>query len=393
MKLPTTCDKTAANGFGGLATAADPRLFTPGPLTTSRSVKAAMLRDVGSWDKEFAAVVAGVRESLLAVAGLSKQQGYEAILMQGSGTFAMEAVVASTLPPDGKLLVIANGAYGERLAKIAAMQRVALTVLRCPENQVPAAAEVDRLLSEDPAISNVAIVHCETTSGILNPIEQIGPIVKRHGGAFCVDAMSTFGAVPIDFAACGIDYLVSSANKCIEGVPGFAYVICRRDSLTATEGWARSLSLDLLGQWQYMERTGLFRFTPPTHVILAFAQALAELECEGGVAARAVRYRTNYQRLISGMRTLGFREYLRPDLQGYIITSFLCPEDPRFDFKEFYNRLHDQGYIIYSGKVSDADCFRIGSIGRIFESDMDALLAAIARTLREMQVCLPPPAP
>ncbi len=389
MKQPNTCNKTSAGHFCGLATAADPRLFTPGPLTTSRSVKAAMLRDVGSWDKEFAAVVAEVRESLLDVAGLSKRQGYEAILMQGSGTYAMEAVVASTMPPDGKLLVIANGAYGERLAKIATMQRVALTVLRCPENQVPVAAEVDRLLSADAAISNVAVVHCETTSGILNPIEQIGPIVKRHGRAFCVDAMSTFGGVPIDFAACGIDYLVSSANKCIEGVSGFAYVICRREALLATEGWARLLSLDLLGQWQYMERSGLFRFTPPTHVILAFAQALAELECEGGVAARAARYQANYRRLVGGMRRLGFREYLRPDLQGYIITSFLCPDDPRFDFQEFYNRLHDKGYIIYSGKVSDANCFRIGSIGRIFESDVEALLAAIAGTLAEMQVHLP----
>jgi len=123
-------------------------------------------------------------------------------------------------------------------------------------------------------------------------------------------------------------------------------------------------------------------------VILAFARALAELECEGGVPARAARYQANYRRLVGGMRRLGFREYLRPDLQGYIITSFLCPDDPRFDFQEFYNRLHDKGYIIYSGKVSDADCFRIGSIGRIFESDVEALLAAIAGTLAEMQVHL-----
>ncbi len=390
MNRTTPSAKTAGGDFAGLAAAADPRLFTPGPLTTSRSVKQAMLRDVGSWDKEFAAVVVRVRESLLAVAGVSRRQGYEAVLMQGSGTFAVEALVASTIPPHGRLLVIANGAYGERTAKIAAVQRVAVTVLRCAENQIPSVDEVDRLLSEDRSISHVAIVHCETTSGILNPIDEIGPVVRRHGRVFCVDAMSTFGAVPIDFAACGIDYLVSSANKCIEGVPGLAYVICRRDPLLASEGWARSLSLDLLDQWRYMERTGLFRFTPPTHVVLAFAQALEELEREGGLAARAARYQANHRRLLGGMREMGFREYVRPDLQGYIITSFLCPEDSHFEFVEFYSRLHDKGYIIYSGKLSDAACFRIGNIGRIFESDIEALLAAIARTLREMGVRLPP---
>ena len=206
------------------------------------------------------------------------------------------------------------------------------------------------------------------------------------GRIFSVDAMSSFGAMPIDFEAIGIDYLISSANKCIEGVPGFAYVIARRAALEAADGWARSLSLDLLEQWRYMERTGLFRFTPPTHVILAFAQALAELEGEGGVAARGARYRANYTCLVNGMRRLGFREYLPPERQGAIITSFLYPDDPRFDFKTFYSRLHDKGFIIYSGKVSDADCFRIGNIGRIFPTDIEALLAGIRRTLQEIGV-------
>ncbi len=369
-----------------LPAAGDPRLFTPGPLTTSRTVKQAMLRDVGSWDRDFAAVVAAVRQSLLAVGGVSKEQGYEAILMQGSGTFAVEAMVASTVPPDGKMLVITNGAYGQRLARIVATLGIPQEMLTCAENRVPVVADVDRLLANDTTITHVAVIHCETTSGIMNPIEQIGPVVKRHGRVFCVDAMSSFGAVPIDFGECGIDYLVSSANKCLEGVPGFTFVICRRESLLATEGWARSLSLDLLDQWQYMERTGLFRFTPPTHVILACSQALAEWEAEGGVAARAERYQANYRHLVAGMRKLGFREYLPPECQGYIITSFLYPSDPRFNFMEFYTRLHDKGHIIYSGKVSDADCFRIGSIGRIFPSDIDALLLAISQTLGEMGI-------
>jgi 2-aminoethylphosphonate-pyruvate transaminase len=372
-----------------IPTARDPLLFTPGPLTTSLNVKQAMLRDWGTWDQDFAGMVARVRRSLLEVAGVSKEAGYEAVLMQGSGTFGLEAVVTSTIPPEGKLLVLANGAYGERVATIAKMQKVGLEVLRCGEDQVHDPAEVDRLLAADPGITNVVIIHLETTSGILNPIGEIGRVVKRRGRTYFVDAMSTFGAVPIDVPGIGIDYLVSSPNKCIEGVPGFSFVLCRRDALLATRGSARSLSMDLLGQWEYMERTGLFRYTPPTHVIAAFDQALAEHQAEGGTAARSARYQANYACLVDGMRTIGFREYVPRELQGYVITSFFYPEYPQFEFKEFYRRLHDKGHIIYSGKISNANCFRIGNIGRIFPADIRALLAAIRETLCEMNVPCP----
>jgi len=366
--------------------AKDKPLFTPGPLTTSLSVKQAMLRDLGSRDFEFIGAIRRVREQLLSVAGVSQERGFEAVLMQGSGTFALEAVVSSTIPPNGKLLVIINGAYGKRIAKIAQIHGIAVATLEYPENEPPKAADVAKKLSEDVAITNVAIIHCETTTGIINPIEEIGRVVKQAGKSYFVDSMSAFGAVPFDFEACCIDYLVSSANKCIEGVPGFAFVIFRRDALLATAGWARTLSLDLLDQWKGLESNGQFRFTPPTHTILAFAQALAELEGEGGVPGRAARYKANYTRVREGMRRMKFQEYLPEELQGYIITSFRYPNDPNFKFNDFYERLNQKGYVIYPGKVSNADCFRIGNIGRIFESDMLALLAAIEKTLGEMNV-------
>ena len=372
------------------APAHDLLLFTPGPLTTSKTVKQAMLRDVGTWDREFSEIVAGVRQSLLAVAGVSKEQGYEAVLMQGSGSFGLEAVVTSVAPPQGKLLVLVNGAYGERIAKMTAMQRIGLTTLKYPECQPPSAEDVRTALTANPAITHVVVVHCETTSGMLNPIESMGRVAKEFKKTFVVDAMSSFGAIPIDLPGIGIDFLISSSNKCIEGVPGFSFILCRRAALEATDGFARSWSFDLLDQWRYMEKTGLFRCTPPTHVVLAFAQAIAEMEAEGGVAGRGARYRGNHAHLVRGMRLLGFREYLPPKLQSPIITTFLSPKHPKFVFREFYDRLHQRGHVIYFGKVTSADCFRVGNIGRIFPADIDDLLGAMAHVLEEMDVALEP---
>jgi 2-aminoethylphosphonate-pyruvate transaminase len=367
----------------------DKLLFTPGPLTTSLSVKQAMLHDAGSWHFEFNAIVRRVREKLLELAGVSQSAGFEAIPMQGTGTFGVEAVLSSVVPPEGKLLIVANGAYGERMAQMAVHMKMDHAVLRCPENATPDRAALERTLREDRAITHAAVVHCETTTGILNPINEIGRIVKAAGRLYIVDAMSSFGALPIDFAASGIDYLISSANKCLEGVPGFSFVIARRAALLETEGWARSLSLDLLGQLRGFEKNGQFRYTPPTHAILAFVQALKELDEEGGIAARGARYQRNHEVLVEGMKQLGFRVYLDPKVQSCIITSFYFPEDPRFTFNEFYRRLSDQGFIIYPGKISHADCFRIGSVGRIFEADVRALLAAIRETIAGMGLEMP----
>jgi 2-aminoethylphosphonate-pyruvate transaminase len=361
----------------------DKLLFTPGPLITSRKVKQATLRDLGSRDYEFIEIVSDIRQRLLEIGGVAGI-GYEAIVMQGSGTFSLESVVSSTIPPGGKLLVIINGAYGRRIAQIAKVHNIEVIPLTFLENQVPNLAEVEAALSADRDITCVAVIHCETTTGLINPIQEIGKIVKRFGADYFVDAMSSFGAIPVNLADFGIDYLVSSANKCIEGVPGFGVILANSDTLLKTEGYARTFSLDLLAQLLRLEKDGQFRFTPPTHSLIAFHQALLELEAEGGVAGRAARYQANYETLVAGMRAMGFKEYLKPEDQGYIITSFPYPDHPNFDFEEFYRRLNDQDYVIYPGKVSQADCFRIGSIGRITPADMRALLAAIRDTLDVM---------
>jgi 2-aminoethylphosphonate-pyruvate transaminase len=367
--------------------AKDKVLFTPGPLTTSQTVKQAMLRDLGSRDFTFMGLIKDIRDRLLHIAGVKKGE-YEAILLQGSGTYGLEAVVSSTISPAGKLLVIINGAYGRRIAQIARIHHIQLATLEYPENKSPNLKEIEATLESDPAISQVAIIHCETTTGMVNPIKEIGELVRRYSKTYFVDAMSSFGGIPFNLSECNIDYMVTSANKCIEGVPGFTVVLAKRTSLENTEGYSRTLSFNLLAQWKGFEANGQFRFTPPTHTLIAFHQALVELEQEGSVEGRAARYRKNYETLIAGMRQMGFQEYLNPADQGYIITSFCYPEHPNFNFEEFYRRLNERNYVIYPGKVSQADCFRIGSIGRIFPADVKALLAAIQETVDEMQIVL-----
>ena len=361
----------------------DKILFTPGPLTTSKTTKQAMLRDLGSRDSEFISIVKEIRKKLVEL-GQANPNEYTTILMQGSGTFGLEAVVSSTVPPDGKLLIIINGAYGKRLAKIASVLKINIITLEYPENTTPNLSEIEHILKTDKEITNLSVVHCETTTGITNPVKEIGELISQSNAKYFVDAMSSFGAIPIDLAECNIDYLVSSANKCIEGVPGFSFVLCKLSSLKETASYTRSLSFNLLEQYHGFEKNGQFRFTPPTHALVAFRQALKELEAEGGVSGRAERYRKNYETLVKGMRQMGFKEYLAPDKQGYIITSFLYPDDPRFSFEEFYESLNQKDCVIYPGKVSNTNCFRIGNIGRIFEADIKVLLAAIRQTIDQM---------
>lgn len=368
--------------------AADKPLFTPGPLTTSLTVKQAMLRDLGSRDEAFIRTVQEIRDGLLSVAEVEAGH-YEAVPMQGSGTFAIESVFSSCVPRDGTVLIVINGAYGKRMAQICEVLGIKTITLAVPEHSKLDAAAVQQSIADHPEIDLVAVVHCETTTGIFNPIEAIGEVVHASGKQYFVDAMSSFGAVPIDFAKAHIDYLVSSANKCIEGVPGFAFAVARTEALKSTEWYARSLSLDLLAQWRGLEKTGQFRFTPPTHALLAFHQALQELADEGGTVGRADRYRRNYETTLTGMSAIGFQAYLDPVDQGYIITSFRYPDHPSFSFEKFYNLLSEAGYVIYPGKVSDADCFRIGHIGRLFEADARALVRAIAETLDTMNITLP----
>lgn len=374
--------------FDELIGAKEKLLFTPGPLTTSPTVKQAMLRDVGSRDGAFVLLVRQIRQRLLEL-GQVGEAGYEAVLMQGSGTFGVEAVFSSLTPPNGKWLIVVNGAYGRRMVQICRALLIAVEVYEVAEAEQPDPTWIAKLLDYDLDVTHVAVVHCETTTGIFNPIAEIGAVVKNAGKLFFVDGMSSFGAVPLNLESAGIDILVSSANKCIQGVPGFSFALIRRQLLLAGAGYARSLALDLFQQWRGLEQNGQFRFTPPTHALLAFAQALQELEEEGGVNGRAARYRQNHQLLVAGMRALGFREYLRPVDQGYIITSFHYPVNPYFNFEQFYSLLNEQGLVIYPGKVSHADCFRIGHIGHIFAADVLLLLTGIEQALSKMGIVLP----
>jgi 2-aminoethylphosphonate-pyruvate transaminase len=366
-------------------TTVDKLLFTPGPLSTSKTVKEAMLHDLGSRDASFIEIVRKVRRRLLQIGGVDGGT-YEAVLMQGSGTFAIESVVSSIVPRDGKLLVAVNGAYGRRMAQIARTLGIETETIVWPESQPVAAKQIEDALIGDPAVTHVGVIHCETTTGILNPLHEVGPLVRKLGRTLIVDAMSSFAGVPIDIPAWGIDLLVSSANKCIQGVPGFGFILVRRDLLLEAEGRARSVSLDLFSQWKGLETDGQFRFTPPTHAVLAFWQALLELEAEGGTIGRARRYAENARILVEGMQRLGFELYLLPEYRSYIITSVRYLDHPEFDFKQLYQRLSDKGFVIYPGKLTDSDCFRIATIGHIFPEDIRALLLAIQNSLEEMHV-------
>ena len=364
----------------------DKFLFTPGPLTTSETVKRAMLHDLGSRDAEFIERIREIRGRLLRIGGV-EDGTYEAILMQGSGTFAVESVISSVVPRTGKLLVAINGAYGRRMAQIARTLGIETETIASEESQPINPKQIEEVLARDPAITHAGIVHCETTTGILNPVQDVGAITDRLRRTFIVDAMSSFAGVPIDIRAWSIDFLLSSANKWSQGVPGFAFVLARRTLLAQAEGHARSVSLDLVSQWKGMQTDGQFRFTPPTHALLAFWQALQELEAEGGTSARAARYADNARVLVEGMEELGFEPYLAPEYRSHIITCFRYPRHPHFEFQQFYQRLSDKGYVIYPGKLSDSDCFRIGTIGHIFPKDVRALVGAIRGSLEEMHIC------
>ena len=360
-----------------------PLLFTPGPLSTSLTVKRAMLKDMGSRDHEFMNAVKDIRTGLLQLAHVSKAEGYECVIIQGSGTFAVESVVSSVVGSNDKLLILANGAYGERIVKMAGIHRIRHAVLRFDEDTVVTPQATEDFLANNPDITHVACIHSETTTGLFNPISEIGTVCKKFGKVFIVDAMSSFGGVAMDMREMQIDFLVSSSNKCIEGVPGFAFALCKRSELEKAKGQARSLSLDIIDQWAGLEANGQFRFTPPTLSLMAFRQAMDELQEEGGIPAREKRYKANKQVLDEGMTALGFKQYLKPEIQGHIISSFLYPEDSSFNFERFYEKLNQRGFVIYPGKLSKANAFRIGNIGQIFPDDVKALLVAIKEVLKE----------
>lgn len=365
-------------------TPAAPILLTPGPLTTSLRTRQAMLVDWGSWDDRFNQLTASLCEQLLAI--INGSDTHHCVPLQGSGTFAVEAAMGTLVPRNGHVLVLINGAYGKRLAKICEVLGRRFSTFETAEDQPTTAADVERLLKADPSISHVALIHCETSTGILNPLSDIAAVIARHGKRLIIDAMSSFGALPIDAQEIAFDALIAASGKCLEGVPGMGFVFARKEALANAAGNAHSLAMDLQDQHAYMAKTGQWRFTPPTHVVAALHEALLQYNEEGGLPARHKRYANNCQTLLDGMARLGLRSFLPAAIQAPIIVTFHAPKDPRYDFKTFYERVKAKGFILYPGKLTQVETFRVGCIGHVSSIDMHAAVTAIAQALGEMEV-------
>jgi 2-aminoethylphosphonate-pyruvate transaminase len=362
----------------------DPILLTPGPLTTSLATRSAMLRDWGSWDSAFNEVTARVRERLTAI--VHGEGTHVCVPLQGSGTFSVEAAINTLVPRDGHVLVLVNGAYGKRMAKLTEMMGRRLSTFETADDVPTTAADVARRLDADASISHVGLIHCETSTGILNPLSEIAEVIADRGRSLIVDAMSSFAALPIDARKTPFDALVAASGKCVEGPPGMGFVFARRSVLEKRAGNSTSLALDLHDQWTYMEKTAQWRYTPPTHVVVALDAALVQYEAQGGQAARLARYTANYETLVEGMEELGFRAFLDPRIQAPIIVTFHAPADPRYAFKEFYERVRDKGFVLYPGKLTQVETFRVGCIGAIGPDEMRLAVNAVRDTLREMGI-------
>lgn len=363
---------------------AEPFLLTPGPLTTTLRTKEAMLRDWGSWDQEFKKVTAKIRKSLIDMCDGGTE--YDCVPMQGSGSFSVEAALSSFIPREGKALILMNGAYGQRAAKTMDYLGRKYVTLDKGDYLPAMPGEVAAILDADKDITHVVLVHCETSSGILNPLKEISDVVISRDRKLIIDSMSAFGAIALSVKEIPFECMVSSANKCIEGVPGFGFIIARKTALEAAKGNSHSLCLDVHDQWAAMNTTGQWRFTPPTHTVVAFLEALLQHEEEGGVPGRFKRYNRNRQILISGMRQLGFVTLLADRWISPIITTFFCPTDPNFEFTRFYEEIKKRGYIIYPGKLTVVASFRIGCIGSLNAANMHGVLAAIKSACEAMGV-------
>ena len=363
---------------------ASPYLLTPGPLSTSARTKQSMLRDWGSWDADFNQITARLREGLLRI--VHGQGTHECVPLQGSGTFAVEAAIGTLVPRDGHVLVPVNGAYCQRIAKICKVLGRKLTTFDYAEDAQVRPEDIDRLLTENPGITHVALVHCETSTGILNPLHEIALVAQRHGKGLIVDAMSSFGALEIDARKTPFDAVVAASGKCLEGVPGMGFVLARRAALERCEGNCHSLAMDLYDQWVYMNKTTQWRFTPPTHVVAALDSALAQYFEEGGLPARGGAYARNCRTLIEGMAGLGLRSFLPAAIQAPIIVTFHAPADPRYEFKAFYNAVKARGYILYPGKLTTVETFRVGCMGQLGERGMAGAIEAVRDVLREMGI-------
>ncbi|WP_378956506.1 2-aminoethylphosphonate--pyruvate transaminase [Pelosinus sp. sgz500959] len=356
------------------------KLLTPGPLTTTSRVKEEMLFDRCTWDDEYKNITQKIRRQLLEIASVSPAV-YTAVLMQGSGSFGVEAVLTTCIGKKDKCLIITNGAYGERMVTMAQYSGINYVAYHVPYDMIHDIGDIKMILASDEAITHIAMVHCETTTGILNPIEDIAQISKEYGKTLIVDAMSSFGGIEINVQDLSIDYLISSANKCIQGVPGFCFVVAKLEKLLNCQGNSRSLSLDLYDQWKHMDKDGKWRYTSPTHVVAAFSKALDELVDEGGVFARNKRYEKNNRLLREKLNHMGIVAYLKETFQSPIIATFLFPTE-EFDFNMFYQYVKARGFVLYPGKLTDVNTFRIGTIGEIYEEDILQLCDIIKEYVR-----------
>jgi 2-aminoethylphosphonate-pyruvate transaminase len=359
-------------------------LLTPGPLTTTLRTKLAMLKDWGSWDTDFNNVTAHLRSRLLDI--VHGQGTHVVVPLQGSGTFSVEAAVATVVPRDGHVLVPDNGAYCKRAAKLSAMMGRRATLMPVAEEAPISPAEVEKHLLADPSITHVVLIHCETGTGVENPLQGVADVCQRHGKGLIVDAMSSFAALPIDTRTTRFDALIAASGKCLEGVPGMGFVFLRQAILDGCAGNSQSLAMDLHDQHVYMGKTGQWRFTPPTHVVAALSEALTQYVEEGGQSARLARYTANYRALVDGMATLGFQPFLRPEVQAPIIVTFHAPAHANYDFKKFYEGAKARGFMLYPGKLTQVETFRVGCIGAIGPNEMRQAVEAIADTLREMGI-------
>lgn len=360
------------------------KLLTPGPLSTTDSVKRTMLFDHCTWDDEYKQITTRIRNDLLELGHVGEPE-YTAILMQGSGTFGVESVITSAVGVNDKLFIVANGTYGKRMAEICDHAKISYLLYTQSPDKQPDVNIVTELIQDNPDITHVSMVHGETTSGILNNVEEIGRVAKENGKVFIVDAMSTFGGVDMPLNTWGIDFMISSANKCIQGVPGFSFIIAKTEELKKCEGRARSLALDLYDQWKTMSVDGKWRYTSPTHVVLAFEQALKELKAEGGIPARNRRYAQNQKLLVERLKALGFEPYLDAEVQGPVITSFYFPKNSSFTFEKMYAYVKRNGYVLYPGKATK-DTFRIGNIGEIYPDDIEKLAKIMSQFLEDTEV-------
>ena len=362
----------------------DPILLTPGPLTTSLETKQAMLRDWGSWDAAFNQVTLSLCRDLVDVVGGGDE--YVCVPLQGSGTFSVEAAIGNVVPRTGCVLVPNNGAYCARIVKICKYLNRAVVDLPVPEDEPATAALVEAALRADPSITHVAQVHCETGAGILNDLAGIAQVCRRLGKGLIVDAMSAFGALPIDVKKIPFDALVAASGKCLEGVPGMGFVIMRKAVVESCAGNSHSLAMDLADQYVHLQKTGQWRYTPPTHVVVALRAAVDQFRAEGGQPARGARYAANCATLIEGMRALGFVPFLRPEVQAPVIVTFHAPADPAYDFGTFYAKTRERGYILYPGKLTQVETFRVGCIGAIDANEMRNVASAVERTLKDMGI-------